>query len=274
MRAALFLYLSIAILGVFLWITFSGALFFFGFIFWSFFLVVSVGYTDTVILFLLGAREVRSSDERDFFEAASQEAYKLAVPMARLYFYNGTLERAFVLQNKKTVSIVLSKTLLEKCSAAELQGICFELFLQVKKGMASKRTRSMFLLGFITWMIHSFVGLLLALVPLKEVKQAMNWLLNYLLHPWLEFMFKLMMGGAYFRKLETFLNDFPKEKEMLDRVGLKLIKPLSYYSLPSRKLLVLSSVMKSRHFQSILALEFLPHEWDYLFESEELVSVE
>lgn len=82
-----------------------------------------------------------------------------------------------------------------------------------------------------------------------------------------------MMGGAYFKKLETLLNEFPKEKEMLDRVGLKLIKPLSYYSLPSRKLLVLSSVNKSRHFQSILALEFLPHEWDYLFKSEELVSV-
>lgn len=273
MRATLFLYLSLALLGLFLWTTLSGALFVLTAIFWLFSVVVSVGYTDTVILFLLGAREVRSSDEKDFFEAASQEAYKLAVPMARLYFYNGTLERAFVLQNRGTISIVLSKTLLDKCSSAELSGICFELFLQVKKGMAIKRTRSMFFLGFITWMIHSFIGLILALVPVKEVRQATDWLLNYLLHPWLEFMFKLMMGEAYFKKLETLLNDFPKEKEMLDRVGLKLIKPMSYYSLPSRKLLVLSSVNKSRHFQSILALEFLPHEWDYLFEREELISV-
>ena len=272
MRATLFLYLSLALLGLFLWTTFSGALFIIGAIFLIFTLVVSVGYPDTVILFLLGAREVRSSDETDFFEAASQEAYKLAVPMANLYFYNGTLERAFVLQNRGTVSIVLSKSLLDKCTSAELRGICFELFLQVKKGMALKRTRSMFFLGFITWMIHSFIGLILALIPFKEVKQASDWLLNYLLHPWLEFMFKLMMGEAYFKKLETLLNDFPKEKEMLNRVGLKLIKPMSYYSLPSRKLLVLSSVNKSRHFQSILALEFLPHEWDYLFEREELIS--
>lgn len=273
MRATLILYLSLAILGLFLWIIFSGALLILGAIFWLFLFVVSIGYQDTVILFLLGAREVRSSDEKDFFEAASQEAYKLAVPMARLYFYNGTLERAFVFQNRGVVSIVLSKTLLEKCSSAELRGICFELFLQVKKGMALKRTRSMFFLGLITWMIHSFVGLILALVPVKEVRQAMDWLLNYFLHPCLDFMFTLMMGESYFKKLETLLSDFPKEKEVLDRVGMKLIRPLSYYSLPSRKLLVLSSVNKSRHFQSILALEFLPHEWDHLFKREELISV-
>lgn len=227
-----------------------------------------------MLLFLLGAREVRSSDEKIFFEAASQESYKLAVPMPRLYFYNGSLERAFVFQTRYSVSLVLNKGLLEKASSDELKAICFELLLQVKKGMAPKRTRSMFFLGFFSWIIHSFFGLFINLVPFRDVRKAADWFLNFIFHPVLEFLFKLTMGEKYFRKLEQLLEDYPEEKELLSRVGLKLRKPYSYYSLPSRKLLELQSVNRSRHFQNIMALEFLPHEWDYLFKDGELNGAE
>lgn len=270
MRATLILLLTFLIIGLFLWITLSGALFGLGFVLWLFLVVVSIAYPDTVVLYLLGAREVRSSDQKDFFEAASQEAYKLGVRMPRLYFYNGTLERAFILQNNRSSSLILNKSLLDKCAPSELTGICFELLLQVKKGMAPKRTKAMFFLGVIAWFIHSILGLILTVIPVKEVKQALNWLLNYFLHPALDFLFKLILGESYFKKLEHVLGDFPREKELLDRAGLKLLRPVSYFSLPSRKLLELSSSYKSRHFQRILALEFLPHEWDYLFAQEEL----
>lgn len=274
MRATLTLLLTFAVLGLFLWTTLSGASLAIGLIFWGILLAISMGYADTVLLYLLGAREVRSSDQKDFFEAASQEAYKLGVKMPRLYFYNGTLERAFILQNRHTISIVLAKSLLEKCSQTELSAICFELLLQVKKGMALKRTRAMFLLGLIAWSLHSFLSLVLLIVPIKEVKEASGWFVNYLVHPWLNFMFRLILGESYFKKLGNLLNDFPKENELLNRVGLRLRRQDSYYSLPSRKLIELSSTYKSRHFQRILALEFLPHEWDYLFSHEELVSAQ
>lgn len=270
MRATLFLLLSFAFLALFLWVTLSGALFFMGCLFTLILLVITVGYQDTMLLFLLGAREVRSSDEKIFFEAASQESYKLAVPMPRLYFYNGSLERAFIFQTRYNVSLVLNKHLLEKSSSEELKAICFELLLQAKKGMASKRTRSMFFLGFFSWIIHSFLGLFMNLLPFKEVRKAADWFINFLFHPVLEVLFKMIMGEKYFRKLEQLLEDYPEEKELLARVGLKLRKPYSYYSLPSRKLLVLQSVNRSRHFQNILALEFLPHEWDFLFKDGEM----
>ena len=83
-----------------------------------------------------------------------------------------------------------------------------------------------------------------------------------------------MMGEGYFKKLSGLLTNFPEEKELLERVGLKLRSPLSYYSLPSRKVLELASINKSRHFQNIIALEFLPHEWDYFYVNEGLKSVE
>lgn len=274
MRATLSLLLIFLILGLFLWITLSGALFFIGMLFWLALLVITVGYADTLILYLLGAREMRSSDEKEFFEAAAQEAYKLSLPLPQLYFYNGTLERAFVLQNRETISLVLNKSLIEKCSPYEMKAICFELLLQVKRGMASKRTKTMFLLGLITWIIHSLTGFILSLIPFKDFRKATDWLISFLLHPFLDLMFKLILGKRYFRKLEKFLADFPMEKELLDRVGLKLRKPKFYYSLPSRKLLELSSVNKSKHFQNILALEFLPHEWDYLFVSKEIKRAE
>lgn len=274
MRATFFLLLSMTILGLILWSTLSGALFFFGLVLLLLFAVITVGYSDTMVLYLLGAREVRSSDQKDFFEAASQEAYKLAVPMPRLYFYNGSLERAFVLQNRKNISLILNKGLLEKCSFAELSAISFELLLQVKKGMAPKRTKSMFILGFMAWITHSTVGMIFSLIPIKDVRKASDWILSYLLHPLLDFLFRIIIGESYFKRLQSLINDFPIEQEQLNRVGLRLRKPYDYYSLPSRKLLELTSVNKSRHFQNILALEFLPHEWDFLFKSEELKRAE
>ena len=134
--------------------------------------------------------------------------------------------------------------------------------------MAPKRTKSMFLLGFIAWTIHSIIGLILSILPFRDLKKATDWVLNYLLHPVLDVLFKFVMGESYFKKLSTVLANFPEEREMLERVGMKLRKPSSYYSLPSRKLLELSAINKSRHFQNIIALEFLPHEWDYLFVNE------
>lgn len=274
MRATLFILLGLSFIGLFLWVTLSGALFLFGVMAWLAIAVITIGYYDTMVLFLLGARELRSSDEKDFFEAASQEAYKLAVSMPRLYFYNGSLERAFVLQGRDAISIILNKALLEKSSKDELRAISFELLLQVKKGMARKRTKSMFILGFTSWIIHSFFGVILALIPFQDVKRAADWFINYLLNPILELFFRIMMGEGYFKKLSHLLSEYPGERELLARVGLKLRKPYSYYSIPSRKLLELSSIYKSRHFQSIMALEFLPHEWDYLFVNEELKRVE
>lgn len=238
------------------------------------FLVITIGYADTMILFLLGAREVLSSDEKSFFEAASQEAYKLSVPMPRLYFYNGSLERAFVLQSRDQVSIIMNKNLLRNSLPGELSAICFELLLQVKKGMAPKRTRTMFILGFITWIFHSVFGLLLTIFPFREVRRSIDWFLSYLIHPWLELLFRIMVGEGYFKKLEILLREYPAERNQLANVGLKLRKPLDYYSIPSRKIAELSAVNKSRHYQNIVALEFLPHEWDYFFHHGELSRVE
>jgi hypothetical protein len=116
--------------------------------------------------------------------------------------------------------------------------------------------------------------LFINLLPFKDVRRAADWFINFLFHPVLEVLFKLLLGEAYFKKLEQFLGDYPEEKELLARVGLKLRRPYSYYSLPSRKLLELQSVNKSRHFQNIMALEFLPHEWDFFFKGGELLGAE
>lgn len=270
MRATAFLFLIYCLLGLFLWITLSGALFFLGLLGWLILGVITLGYADTMVLFLLGAREVRSSDEKAFFEAASQEAYKLSVTMPRLYFYNGSLERAFILHSHHDVSIILNKTLLKNSQPDELRAICFELLLQVKKGMASKRTKSMFILGLLTWIVHSITALFQAILPFKEIRQALDWFVNYLMHPLLDLVFRALVGESYFRKLDNHLKEYPLERGLLDRVGMKLRSPVEYYSLPSRKIAEFTSVRRSRQFQNIIALEFLPHEWDYLFKGKEI----
>jgi hypothetical protein len=274
MRATLFLLLLLTVFGLYLWSILSGALLFLGLLLWALVSVISIGYFDTFVLYLIGAREIRSSDEKEFYEAASQEAYKLTVSMPQLYFYNGSLERAFILQNKKSSSIILSKSLMEKCTPEDFKAISFELLLQVKKGMATKRTKTMFVLGFFTWVTHSIVSIISAIIPFKDLRKVSDWFLIFLLSPAWDLLFKVLVGENYFKKLQSSLSEFPEEKENLERLGLKLRKPFEYYSIPSRKLLELKSVYRSRHYQNILGLEFLPHEWDFLFRKEEMKRAE
>jgi hypothetical protein len=238
---------------------------------WLIGVVIAIGYPDTAILFFLGAREIRSGDESKFFEAAAQQAYKLVLPVPKLYFYSGGLERGFVLLDKNVISLVLSRSFIEHADSEELSAVCFELLLQVKKGMAHKRTKVMLILGMIAWVSHGVMGLIKSLIPFREIGRVADWVLAYFLQPWLEFIFELTLGKNYFKKLQNHLAYYPGEQESLRRVGLKLRRRTELYSVPSKKLLEFSSIIRSRSFQNILALELLPHEWDLLFGSEDLM---
>lgn len=273
MRISFFLLVLTAFLGLILWVTLSGALFILGALLFLFFIVITVGYSDTAILYFLGAREIKSRDEEDFHTAAVQEAYKLAVPIPRLYFYNGSLERGFILQNRSSVSIVLSKELLKMCNREELSAICFELLFQVKKGLAVKRTKVMFIIGLISWLFHTLTSVILSLIPIKEVRQTTDWFVGYVVNPWLDLLFSFTLGDKYFRKIQNYLADYPLEQDMLSKVGAKLRKPMEARSLPSRKLIEIAALGKNRHYQSILSLEFLPHEWDVMFDRKVEASV-
>jgi hypothetical protein len=268
MRISLFLLICGLLGGLFLWVTLSGASLFLCSLLYALFWVLTIGFCDTSILFFLGAREIRSSDKPLFFEAAAQGAYKLSVSMPKLYFYNGSLERAFVLQNGSRITLVLSKDLIDDYQPMELAAICFELLLQVKKGLAGKRTKVMYLVGLKSWMAHSVVNMVTTLLPFRDIKVACDFCLNYFLHPWLEFIFSLTMGTGYFKKVAALISEYPREHELLNRVGLKLRRPAEIYSMPTRKMAQISSATRSRHYQNILALEFLPHEWDFIFMQE------
>ena len=273
MRPTLFLMFLAGLLGFFIWLSLSGFFLFLAMGLLTALMVITLGYADTAILLFLGAREVRSGDEPLFYEAAAQEAYKLSLPVPKLYLYNGTFERAFVLQHQNQISLVMSRSLLREIQGGELSVICFELLLQVKKGLAAKRTKAMYTLGFMSWIIHFWASLICRLLPGKDARNALNWAVNYLLHPWLDFLFVLLLGEVYFRKLQLCLKEYPVEMEAVEKLGLRLRRPAEIYSLTSRKMLELSSSSRSRHFQNIIALELLPHEWDYFFKPQEVRSV-
>lgn len=265
MRVNLFLTILTLLFGLILWVSLNGAWLVSAGLLWLVFIVITIGYSDKAVLFFLGAREVKSNDEPAFYQAAAQEAYKLKLPVPHLFFYDGTLDRGFILQNKNAINIALSKRLMQTSSADDLTAICFELLLQAKKGSAPKRTKVMFLIGLISWLSHSVVAIFLKLFRAREISQATNIFLNYFLHPWLNLVFRFTLGKGYFRKLRLYLEDYPSEFELLRFTGSKLEHTDELHSLPSRKLLELSSIRKNRQFQNILALEVLPHEWDFLF---------
>lgn len=229
-------------------------------------------YADKAILYFLGAREIMSSDEPNFFQEATQQAYKLAIKTPSLYFYNGLFERAFVLQNGEDVALVLSRSLLDRVGKNELSVICFSLLLQVKKKMAPTRTKAMLVLGLMTWLVHGLGSVVAILIPSKNIKEAVFLILNFFLHPWLRFNFKLLIGQRYFKKLGNYLADFPQENSELTHFYLKIRHPSEISSHPSRRLIELFSSQRSSHYQNVLSLELLPHEWDYYQQHQEGLS--
>jgi hypothetical protein len=265
MRISIFLVFVTLLVGIALALSLSGLWLFLSLFFLLFFTIISVCYSDTALLFILGAREFRGGDGEAFHTAAAQEAYKLAVPRPILYFYNGAIDRSFVLQTGNKISLVVSKNILSSCSAEELAAISFELLLQVKKGMAHKRTKVMFIVGFFSRFAHSLAGLLMSIIPSKNLRMSINWVLNYLFYPWIDVFFKMTLGDKYFRKLKFLLKDYPLENHLLQQVAMKLRQPREVGSLTGRKWIELVTVNKNRHYQDILVLEFLPHEWDVLF---------
>jgi hypothetical protein len=266
MRISLFLLCLFLVISLTVWLALTGFWLLCGLSLLLVFLVISVGYIDVAILVFLGAREIKSTEESNFHRAAIQEAYKLGVPLPKLYFYNGTLERVFVIQQRRDVGLIISKGLLEICSKEELSAICFELLLQVKKNMASKRTKVLFLIGMITWVFQMIVNLVIKFIPFKDVRSALNGLIYFMINPWIDLIYKFLMGNKYFNKLEFFLKEYPTENKLLSDVSSKLIRPNEIYSLSSRKLIELSSLHKSSQYLGIITLEFLPHEWDLIFD--------
>lgn len=254
------------------WVYFNGSILVISLVLIGLMAVLVWNYADKAILYFLGAREIMSNDEPTFYKEATQQAYKLAVNNPGLYFYNGSFERAFVLQNGDNISLVLSRSLLERAGKDELAAICFALLLQVKKNMASSRTKGMLILCMSSWIVHGFGSILGKLIPFKHAKEVINLLANYFLHPWLRINFHLLIGTRYFKKLFQYLNHFPLENEQLAHFYLQLRYPDVVYSNLSRRLTELLSGQKSLHYQNILSLELLPHEWDYYQQHQEGLS--
>ncbi len=265
MRIAFILFLLCLAWALSAWMFFSGFWFVLVSLMALLFVVITWGYADSAILFFLGAREVKSIEESKFHGASIQEAYKLAVPRPNLYSYNGSLDRAFVIQTGQRVGLVVAREILDRCTQEELGAICFELLLQVKKNMATKRTKAMYLIGALTWLTQLLINGLSKLIPVKEFKVSLYWLTHFLTKPWLEILFKLTVGEKFFLKLVKHLKDYPRENDLLMNVGGKINRVAELNSFSSRKLMEFSSLNRSSHFQCIMTIEFLPHEWDMLF---------
>jgi|GEM_PF-1307490 len=254
------------------WLIFSGWLLICSLLVVVVFAVLIWNYSDKAILYLLGAREIMSTAEPEFFKEATQQAYKLNLQAPSLYFYDGSFQRAFVLQNGDNVSLVISRSLLTEAQKSEFGAICFSLLLQAKKNLAASRTKGMFILGLTSWLVHGLGNILGKLIPSPHGKEVIGLIVNYFLHPWLKVNFHLFIGHRYFKKLSTHLERFPQENEELTKFYLRLRYPEDIHSNLSRRLMELFSGKRSLHYQNILSLELLPHEWDYYQQYQEGLS--
>ena len=262
MRVSFFLFLFFTALVVLGWAFLSGwvlGVFYFLLVTG---LLVFINATDKILLLLLGSREIKFEYEEELTNRVAQIAYKLGIRPPKLYFYNGVLDRAFILQCGQRISLVYSKNLLDICSDEEVEAVSFELLIQAKNNLARKRSLTLGIIGIVSWISQGFVGSIKKMIPSKRVGEVLNWLIYYAIHPWFMVAFRLMFGWSSLRKVNAQLASYESEAILIDHVKRKINYPDDLYSLPMKKFIELTLINKNPHFQNVLALEFLPHEWD------------
>lgn len=264
MRVTILYLLGLLALMSFIWVTFSGFKVLALFLICVFIGILILTHCDLLILLFIGAREIQDDDYPILAQIVSQEAYKLSVLKPKLFFYHGHIDRAFVFHQGRRIHLVLGKSLLQSYSEFELRAIVFELLLQAKKKMASKKTKMTFMLIFLMGIIHFVVSMLFKILPFPRLKQAIMWFIFYSIYPPLEVIFKLVIGQGYFKKLSSYLQNFQVESENWEAVKSRLSSPDVMKSLSYKKLMIFFNLSHRDSFQNIFVLESLPHEWDAL----------
>jgi hypothetical protein len=98
-------------------------------------------------------------------------------------------------------------------------------------------------------------------------------LFHFLINPWMELIFNFCVGKKYFKKLEQNLEKYPQERHQLRLILSKIKSEQEALSFTTRKLFEFSSFTRGGHLQNITTLEFLPHEWDLIFNHKSETSV-
>jgi len=224
--------------------------------------VIMIYYLDRVTLSFLSARPTTLQENEKVFRAANLQAYKLETISPEIYYYHGTIKRAFVLQHGKRISLLLHEDLISDSSDEELGALFFSLLVQVKKGFAKKRTRIMFLIGLIAWGGTETANILGTLLPGKNSRKNCYLAFMYLFSPISSVLFKVGLGRSFFDQMILSLSSYSQESEEFQRY-LKKIKTIFLQpSFTTKSLQLYLATQKSTNLQIQVILENLPHEWE------------
>lgn len=254
-----FIIFSLASLGFILW-AFSGLFLGLGLLFWALLIVIGPGFSDRVVLSFLRARQWQSADQTEIFENILHQAYKLDLPVPEIYTYHGFFQRAYVFSKGKRLTLVFDTNLIKTLTSKEIGILSFFLMIEAKAGISTKRTLLFYMMGLIQTVLHIPVTLLSKLQKHNQFAEALQWWEDYLILPWVEMMFKFLLGKKFFNTVRKLIAQYPSEAAELKILQHKLMSTNELRSFTHRATYRLGHQGRSLGKKLVLLIEFFPHE--------------
>lgn len=254
-----FIIFSLASLGFILW-AFSGLFLGLGLLFWALLVLIGPGFSDRVVLSFLRARQWQSADQTEIFENILHQAYKLDLPVPEIYTYHGFFERAYVFSKAKRLTLVFDTNLIKTLTPKEIGILSFFLMIEAKAGISTKRTLLFYMMGVTQTLLHIPVTLLSKFQKHNHFGEALQWWEDYLVLPWVEMMFKFLLGKKFFNTVRKLISQYPNEAAELKILQHKLMSTKELRSFSHRSTYRLGHQGRSLGKKLVLLLEFFPHE--------------
>lgn len=269
MRTRLFFFiLSVIFLAVLLW-AFSGIVFILGLVIWILYVFIGANYSDKVVLSFLRARQWQPVEKPEIFEAILHEAYKLDMPAPQIYTYYGFFHRTFIFSRKKNMTLVFDRHLLEELTPKEIGLVSFFLMIEAKAKISSKRNLLFYIAGILQAVWYIPVAILAKLQKHNFWREALEWWEDYLLLPWMEIMFKMLLGKKFFKEINNLIAQYPVEKEELKILQKKMLIHDELKSFSFRSSYRLGQQGRGLDKKLLLLMEFFPHEIEQVWATHE-----
>lgn len=265
MRIRLFFFtFNLCVLGFLLW-TLSGFFLGLALMLWGLFFCAGLFFRDKVVLSFLRARQWQSADQAEIFEAILHQAYKLDLPIPEIYTYHGFFQRAYVFSRSKKLTLVFDSRLIQRLTPKEIGILSFFLMIEAKAGMSSKRTLLFYMAGALQTFFHIPVTFLAKLQKHTRFGEALQWWEDYLILPWSEMMFNLLLSKKFFKESRKLIKRYPIEEAELKVLRHKLMGSNELTSFSHRGTYRLGHQGRSLGRKLILLMEFFPHEIEHVW---------
>ncbi len=216
--------------------------------------ILTLVYSDRIVLNVLKSREVFLGPGTVFLQKVKHLSYKFGIPTPQVYLYKGRLSRAFALQSRSHMTLVFEEKILKDLNSDELDALIIYMLSVHQIGGGLKRTFSYLVCAMCVRTLHMIQSVLQKIIKNPPIVQSLLFIVSLGLRPIMQLMIKMAYSNKEVERLNRFLENELHQNHNLGSV----ITKLSYKNI-NRDLLdnsLLNLIVKEEFFRIDLPVIF------------------